>query len=281
MIDNTQAIVGSNLVELHKYAETNKCAGAKSINNPGCQKKDFGYIQDSFGAIGDFDSEHCIDDCSGNRDATKSILLWGDSHADDFSTIINYYARKQGYKLDVNFVTGLEANIEREGIIPRNKLYDELVNTPNTYEFVFIGMKFSKWRISFVRRAIENSHIDKTKFVLIEDRPNAPGPKFSALNNYKCSNANAKIKKCRIKYSNFTKHNPYLGTDILTTYFPYSKILATHDLFCKVQRRTDWCYVAIGGINVYMNPWHLSEAYALTMKEVMYSRIKKLTKIHI
>jgi hypothetical protein len=284
MIDRLQDNTSFNIEDLHKWALSNDCAGAKSIENKNCKSKSFGYIEqksklfyemdfagNNIDKFGSYNSR--VDGVPIRGDATASdyILYIGDSQASDKIESIDYLGKKLNKKIISQF------NEQCNFILPSYKLQSTIWSDSDCVKFnskvikkyakqakyiiisnAIYDKKITK-RLESIRKSIIDLKQINSHIIFIQ-----PAGTKDITNCLKLKSA----KLCKIAKKKFYGKYDY-------SYFKSFagvRVLKTEDLYCKESK----CYSAIGGIGVYFQGNHISKSYDLTLKDIIYRKFLKL-----
>jgi hypothetical protein len=267
-------------------AKIKDCQGAKSIVNSNCSiDKKYGYITESAKKTFPLDKSK-IKGCQTGaycniygENLKQRILLVGDSHAEDIVFIAKYIAEKLHCRLDFYYLPS--GKILTKPIDNSSTVYHNLSKYTNqkNLQFIIFGTVFLKYS-SKVLESIKNNFAEFHKKVYyIQDRPNTGNKYTSDATGFWGVQHDCVLfqdsKECKIEKSDyaFTKQQPMFGyKDLLKYQTEQFKIVKTEDLFCD----DTYCYTSVGGLNVYTDNYHLTQSYALSMREIVYERLMKL-----
>lgn len=231
----------------------------------------------------------------GDPNGSKTILVWGDSHAMHFSDALDAAAKINGYKLvyavrsacpsllmSENEAAPIFAAIDddgfsqqhAEGCVKRNAyiLHSDLFK--NADAVILASAYFSIGNERAINSFAANfSRLKSKKLIVIQDAPQINIFPDSVPMNEK----NKQLFMLRRNIFSIPRQDVLLGDTFIKaideTRIPYS-IIRTEGEFCSGET----CYLAIGKLPVYRNDGHLTASFSRTLSPYFARRLSELMR---
>lgn len=271
---------------------SNTCFGARAILHQDTCGNPYGKINPAYMAIGETDAymqvlrndakwcsgmfdefkakqtKFCV---VGDKSADKSIVLFGDSHAQHYINAFDAIGREEHYKVYLYDYTGCtekspnpnETCAKRLAAIKKHTSTFKQANLV-VVSFLFHNADFVARNISFVRS------VTKAKIVLFEDNAHSTISRFN--------NCYVLAKDCTIDKKIATqKSTTVLSQLIASGMVQKSEVISTDSFFCSEQT----CYSSIGGVPVYFNTSsganinsHITASYSYSLAPLLEQKLR-------
>lgn len=289
--------VSDNLKQIHTEAtdKNNGCFGAKERLNNNCNKPDLdmkftpsrkldnfeNIIQNDFrpcdGAFRQ-DSETQNSFCTiGDKSSEKSIVLFGDSHAQQYINAFNDIGQKQNvkiYLLDSRDCVGEDFMIKKKGCRDRYQSFkDSDIFEKSSFiviSFLFRDYDFVKENIQFIENLTDTKYVvmQDTRYVSIEEQ-------------YTCYTLG---QNCVLpKSQSETKADRILMQLIANNILKKNQVIRTEDFFCDSSK----CSLIAGSAPIYFDSTdstknsHITASYSLSLSLLIESRLQSLDMLPI
>ena len=288
--------VDANLAAMHAAVldESSHCFGARAILNQDKCGDPFGRMNNDYMSVGRTDynknsisngskncfkspkpasekdsnlKEYCL---LGNRDADRSIVIIGDSHAYQYVNALDAIGRNNNYRVYVVDQEGCDGiNIPDRNNTCESKLPYATLNSASlvVLSFLFINYDDTKASLDNLRKATNST------VVLLEDIPRSTPEKISNCYTLRFDCDRPRQDATQLTYS-------ILKELIDNKALDQRQLINTADMYCDAST----CYSSIGGVPVYtdtirnnktkIDNSHVTASYSLSLAPILEQRLK-------
>lgn len=213
---------------------------------------------------------------AGDSDSTKSIVVYGDSHAKHYLNALDYIGKKNGYKIIAITYTSCSSQKSREKTQSCRDILDFVKNSRELFDNADILIYSALYRnkrptpVEDDLSIIKNMTNNKVHFM--EDNANATPNSFTNCTNIMIDCITNKLKA--------TKQKDDLLDDFIAKHtVNEDQIIPTEDMFCDDKK----CYSTIGGVPIYTNTMysanktknsHLTASYSYSLGPLLEQKLR-------
>lgn len=227
------------------------------------------WCKNSYDEFASKQNKFCI---VGDKSADKSIVLFGDSHAQHYINTFDAIGRKLHYKVYLLDYTGCTGkNYDPSKACAKRLL--AIQNRIDTFKQAdLVVLSFLYHDTGFMTRNIELArNMTDAKIVLLEDNAHSTIAKFN--------NCYVLEKDCTISKKVATEKAASITHELIDSgTIKQSEVIPTDDFFCNGKT----CYSSIGGIPVYYNTSsgkninsHITASYSYSLAPLLEQKLRR------